>query len=100
LAGSLGLVAWAYRRLRGVTGLGMGDVKLAALLGAFLGPAAGAVAVGLGAAAALAALLLLIALGRAGTKTPLPLAPFLALGGVALALFRQPVMGLVLGEAP
>jgi leader peptidase (prepilin peptidase)/N-methyltransferase len=99
LAGSLGLLAWGYWRLRGVAGLGMGDVKLAALLGAFLGPAAGAVAVGLGAMAALAALLLLMALGRAGSKTPVPLAPFLALGGAALALFRQPILGLILGEA-
>lgn len=38
-AGALGLflVAWLYQRLRGRAGMGMGDVKLAAMLGAFLG---------------------------------------------------------------
>ena len=33
----LGGIAWAYRRWRGIDGIGGGDVKLAAGLGAFLG---------------------------------------------------------------
>lgn len=36
-AGGLLLVALAYKKVRGRDGLGMGDVKLAAMLGAFLG---------------------------------------------------------------
>ena len=35
--GSLFLLAWGYERTRGRAGMGMGDVKLAAMLGAFLG---------------------------------------------------------------
>ncbi|MBD3162173.1 MAG: prepilin peptidase [Candidatus Eisenbacteria bacterium] len=36
-AGSLLAVAQAYKLLRGIDGMGMGDVKLAAMMGAFLG---------------------------------------------------------------
>ncbi len=32
------LIAWGYARLRGVEGLGQGDWKLSAMMGAFLGP--------------------------------------------------------------
>ena len=67
-------------------GLGMGDVKLAAFLGAWLGRA---VAVGLFAgslAALVPAVWILARHGRAGRKMGIPFAPFLALGGV-FALF-------------
>jgi leader peptidase (prepilin peptidase)/N-methyltransferase len=67
-------------------GLGMGDVKLALLLGAMLGRGvAAAVAIGL-VAALLPSLLILARLGARGRKTAIPLVPFLALGGL-VALF-------------
>ncbi len=37
-AGILLLVRWAYLRLRGVEGMGMGDVTMTAMAGAFVGP--------------------------------------------------------------
>jgi leader peptidase (prepilin peptidase)/N-methyltransferase len=70
-------------------GLGMGDVKLAAFLGAGLG---GFVAVGLFLgffAAFVPALVLLLRHGPAARKEAIPLGPFLALGAV-LALFFGP----------
>ncbi len=70
-------------------GLGMGDVKLAAFLGAWLGrDVAVALFVGslLGAVAALA---VVARRGSAGRKATLPYGPFLAVGGV---------VGLFLGE--
>ena len=39
-AGIIWGVAWGYKRTRGVEGMGFGDVKLAAMIGAFLGPLA------------------------------------------------------------
>jgi leader peptidase (prepilin peptidase) / N-methyltransferase len=67
-------------------GLGMGDVKLALLLGAALGWAvAPALFIGL-AAAALAGVVLIARGGWAARKTAVPLGPFLALGGL-VALF-------------
>jgi leader peptidase (prepilin peptidase)/N-methyltransferase len=67
-------------------GMGMGDVKLALLLGAALGWAvAPALFIGLS-AAALAGLVLIARGGWAARKTAVPLGPFLALGGL-VALF-------------
>jgi prepilin signal peptidase PulO-like enzyme (type II secretory pathway) len=67
-------------------GLGMGDVKLAAFLGGWLGKS---VVVGLFAGSVLSlvpALGVLLLRGSAGRKVGLPFAPFLAAGGV-IALF-------------
>jgi leader peptidase (prepilin peptidase)/N-methyltransferase len=37
-SGLLSVIAWIYRKLRKVEGMGFGDVKLMAMVGAFLGP--------------------------------------------------------------
>lgn len=67
-------------------GLGMGDVKLAAFLGAGLGVSV-VVAMFVGFFVAFVpALLLLVRQGRDARKAAIPLGPFLALGGV-VALF-------------
>lgn len=67
-------------------GMGMGDVKLAAFLGAGLG-AAVAVALFLGFVSALVpSIALLVRYGRAARGRAIPLGPFLAFGGV-VALF-------------
>jgi leader peptidase (prepilin peptidase) / N-methyltransferase len=67
-------------------GLGMGDVKMAAFLGAWLG-APVVVALFLGSLfAMIPAIVLLARHGRAGRKMGIPFAPFLAAGGV-VALF-------------
>ena len=68
-------------------GLGMGDVKLALLLGAALGWAvASALAIGL-VAAALAGVATIVFGGWSARKATLPLGPFLALGSLAVLLF-------------
>ena len=75
------LIVFAYPK-----GMGMGDVKLAFLLGAALGVSV-IVAVFFGFISAFVpAAILLIRHGRAARKSAIPLGPFLALGGV-LALF-------------
>ncbi|HUH15012.1 MAG TPA: prepilin peptidase [Gaiellaceae bacterium] len=75
------LAALAYPK-----GMGMGDVKLALLLGAMLGRTV-PVALMVGMVAALVPSLVLFARhGRAARKMAIPFAPFLALGGV-VALF-------------
>ena len=80
-SGFLFLAVLAYPR-----GMGMGDVKLALLMGAALGSAV-AVAMMLGMLSALAvAVLLLLRYGAAARKSAIPFGPFLAFGSV-VALF-------------
>jgi leader peptidase (prepilin peptidase) / N-methyltransferase len=63
-------------------GMGMGDVKLAALMGFYLGAAVvPALLVGFG-AGALAGLAILAREGPPGRRRAIPFAPFLALGGI------------------
>jgi leader peptidase (prepilin peptidase)/N-methyltransferase len=69
-------------------GLGMGDVKLGAFLGAGLGRySAAALLVGL-AAAAIVAIGILVREGASARKKSMPFGPFLALGGL-VALYSQ-----------
>jgi leader peptidase (prepilin peptidase)/N-methyltransferase len=75
--GILFLIALAYPR-----GLGMGDVKLVAVMGLFLGSAvAPAVLVGF-ATGAVAGAFLLARHGAAARKRAVPFGPFLAVGGL------------------
>ena len=68
-------------------GMGMGDVKLAAVMGLFLGRLVGpALFIGF-AAGALVGIAIVAARGPAARKQGVPFAPFLALGGVLALLF-------------
>lgn len=77
--------------------LGWGDVKLAAILGLYLGfPESlaglllGAVAGGVGAAVALVA-------SKAGRRATIPYAPFLVLGALVALLWGSPLLAVQLG---
>jgi len=81
------LAALAYPR-----GMGMGDVKLAAVLGLFLGRAVGpAIFVALVSGTLVGAAIIARKGAREGRKTKVPFGPFLALGGV-VALFAGDAM--------
>jgi leader peptidase (prepilin peptidase) / N-methyltransferase len=81
------LAALAYPR-----GMGMGDVKLAAVLGLFLGRAVGpAVFVALVAGTLIGAAVIARKGAQEGRKTAVPFGPFLALGAV-VALFAGDAM--------
>jgi leader peptidase (prepilin peptidase) / N-methyltransferase len=89
---ALFLVVLAYP-----AGMGMGDVKLAAYLGAGLG-ASVAVALFAGFVAAFfPAIVLLLRHGRAARKRAIPLGPFLALGGVIGLFFGDQILDWYLG---
>ena len=92
-AGFLFVAALAYP-----AGMGMGDVKLALLLGAMLGRL---VAVGLmvGMFAALVPGVYLLARhGSAGRKMGIPFAPFLALGAIVALFAGQPLLDAYLAH--
>jgi leader peptidase (prepilin peptidase) / N-methyltransferase len=77
-------------------GMGMGDVKMGGMLGAFLGPYA-ALAVFFG--ALLGALLggVLMAVGKMQRRTALPFGVFLAIGGLFSLFFGEQVWNWYLG---
>jgi leader peptidase (prepilin peptidase)/N-methyltransferase len=75
----LALVAGTYQRLRGRAGLGMGDAKLMAAAGAWLGWAAlPLVMLGASLAALVWAGFFIARHGRAGFAAPIPFGPFIA----------------------
>jgi prepilin signal peptidase PulO-like enzyme (type II secretory pathway) len=78
-------VAIAYKKTRGVEGMGFGDVKLAAMIGAFLGPLQ--VLLTIFVAALLGSLYGIVVVLRGGTrKSMVAFGTFLA-ASAALALF-------------
>jgi leader peptidase (prepilin peptidase)/N-methyltransferase len=83
VAGGLFALAFAYPG-----GMGMGDVKMGGMLGAFLGPYA-ALAVFLGALCGAITGGLLMAAGKMERRHALPFGVFMALGGI-VALFVGP----------
>jgi leader peptidase (prepilin peptidase) / N-methyltransferase len=96
-----GLAAAAFLLLAALMrpgGMGMGDVKLAAVLGFFLG---GEVAVALLVALISGTLVGGVIMARvgvaAGRKTKVPFGPFLALGGVVAVLAGTPILDAYLG---
>lgn len=69
-------------------GMGLGDVKLAALIGAALGLPAGYQALFIGVFAAGVILIALLAIGVVGRKQAVPYAPFLAMAAVAMVFLH------------
>ncbi len=80
--GLLWALSAGYERWRGQIGLGMGDVKLVAMLGAFLGLSPALEIIVLGSLLGLAWGLFLIAFRGAGRLTRIPFGPALAAAGL------------------
>jgi leader peptidase (prepilin peptidase)/N-methyltransferase len=80
-------VRWLYKRLRHRVGMGLGDVKLLAMIAAFLGFGESLLALFAGAFAASLYGVTLLALRRANAASRLPFGSFLAGGGLFAALF-------------
>lgn len=79
-------------------GMGMGDVKLAAMMGVYLGPAvATALLVGFISGAAFGTALV-VRDGAAARKRGIPFGPFLALGGVVALWFGDRILDWYLDE--
>ncbi len=92
IAGLLLFLRFAYQTLRHRDGLGLGDVKLTAMLAAFLGFWPAMLALFLGVILCSGYALTLIARNRATATTRLPLGSFLAIGGLLAALLGTPLI--------
>jgi leader peptidase (prepilin peptidase)/N-methyltransferase len=90
-------VRWLYKAVRKRDGMGLGDVKLLAMIAAFLGFGASLVALFAGVIAASLYGVVLLARGKAGAESKLPLGSFLAAGGLLAALFGHPIVDWYIG---
>ena len=86
------LIQGVYWLIRRKWGLGLGDVKLLAMIAAFLGIAHTAFALFAGVVAAAMFALVLLAAQRANRTTPLPFGTFLCGGAIAAIFAGQPVI--------
>ena len=89
--GFLWAIAEAYYRLRGQEGLGMGDVKLLAMIGAFLGWKLVLLTLVFASLTGSLAGGLVIASGRGSMKYALPFGTFLAVGALFAATWGEPI---------
>ena len=90
-AGFLLVVRFLYKVVRGVTGMGIGDVSISFLLGAYLG-AAVVPAMFLGFLLGAVAGIVVMARQAGNMKTALPFGPFLAAGGIVMLFAGQPLI--------
>ena len=97
-AGLILLIRWVYWLIRRREGMGLGDAKLMAMLGAWLGLPGALLAFGLGVVlgAWVAVVLLAVPSGGKGTGNwalkKLPLGTFLCIGGIVSSLWGQPII--------
>ena len=90
--GILFVIGEAYYRLRGVEGLGMGDVKMLAMIGAFLGWKLTLLTLVLASFSGSIIGVALVASGRGGMKFALPFGTFLAVGAIVAAVVGEPLL--------
>lgn len=95
--GLLWAVAAGYAALAKREGMGGGDIKLLAMIGAFLGWRGVLVTVILGSLAGAVIGVGLIALAGADRRVPIPFGPFLALGALCALFFGEALAGWYLG---
>jgi leader peptidase (prepilin peptidase)/N-methyltransferase len=90
--GGLFLVAFLYEKIAGHEGMGLGDVKMLAMIGAFLGAGGVLVSVLLGSLAGSFVGIAAMAAGRGDRKMRLPFGVFLAAGGLAALFFGDALL--------
>jgi leader peptidase (prepilin peptidase)/N-methyltransferase len=95
--GVLWLIGEAYYRYAGEEGMGGGDVKMLAMIGAFLGWKLAVLTLVFSSLAGSIVGLLVIATRRGGMKYALPYGTFLAIGALVASLFGDPIVAWYTG---
>jgi leader peptidase (prepilin peptidase) / N-methyltransferase len=95
--GVLLAVAWLYQTLRGQEGMGGGDVKLLAMIGAFLGWQSIFVTLFVGSVIGSLIGVAVMAYQRADTKLAIPFGPFLACGALVYLFFGDRILAFYFG---
>lgn len=93
-------IRWLYKALRHREGMGLGDVKLLAMIAAFLGFWPAVLALFWGSMLASAYAIFLLLRGKATSTTRLPFGSFLAAGGLLAALYGAKLIEMYVGLFP
>jgi leader peptidase (prepilin peptidase)/N-methyltransferase len=88
--------AFLYEKVRGIEGMGGGDVKLLAMIGAFLGWRGVVLTVFLASLIGLAGGLVAMRKGPDGLKTAIPFGPYLCIAALAVRYFGETLLGMFL----
>ena len=92
-AGSLALGGWLFEKIRHKEGLGLGDVKMMAMVGAFLGLRAALLTLVVGSiAGSVIGLIYIYATRKDPSSYELPFGAFLGFAGIVVALTGTPVI--------
>jgi leader peptidase (prepilin peptidase) / N-methyltransferase len=92
-AGFLGLGGWLFEKIRHKEGLGLGDVKMMAMVGAFLGLRAALLTLVVGSiAGSVVGLIYIYATKKDASTYELPFGAFLGFAGIVVALTGAPVI--------
>jgi leader peptidase (prepilin peptidase)/N-methyltransferase len=96
-AAILGVIRWGWRRATGVEGMGLGDVKMLAMVGAFLGWRQVWLVLFLASLAGAAAGVLALAIGRRSLQSRLPFGTFLAIAAFVASLWGDAIVDWYIG---
>lgn len=94
---SLWIVYWAFKLLTGKEGMGYGDFKLLAALGAWMGWSMLPLIILLSSAVGAVIGISMMVLGRLGKGKPIPFGPYLAIAGLIALLWGQNINSQYLG---
>lgn len=95
--GSLFLVAWGYYLVAKKEGMGGGDIKLLAMIGALIGWKGVVFTIFFSSAIGTVSGLLVMFRKREGMKLAIPFGPFLSLGAITYIFFGTPIINWYLG---
>ena len=100
-AGSIWCGGWLFEKLRHKEGLGFGDVKMLAMVGAFLGIRGALLTIVLGAVAgSVVGLVFIKVTGKDASSYPLPFGSFLGAAALVAAMEGQSVIGWYMRSLP
>jgi len=97
--GSLWLMGWTWEKLRGIEAMGLGDVKMMFMVGAYLGWRLTILTIFVGVlSGSLIGILLMARQGQRNMQMLLPFGVFLGLGAIAALLFGAPLVEWYAGQ--
>jgi leader peptidase (prepilin peptidase)/N-methyltransferase len=97
--GSLWLMGWTWEKLRGIEAMGLGDVKMMFMVGAYLGWRLTILTIFVGVlGGSIIGILLMARQGQRNMQMLLPFGVFLGLGAIAALLFGAPLVEWYAGQ--